>query len=330
MRDTMTHRGPDDEGVYLAPGVGLGHRRLSIIDLSGGRQPMANADESLWVTFNGEIYNFRELRTLLEAKGYVFRTKSDTEVILHAYAEFGERCVEHFRGMFTFGLWDQRRRLLLLARDRVGIKPLYYALVGEIASEIKALLAWPGMPREVDETSLGAYLRYRYVPGPRTMFRGVSKLQPGHVLIVRDGAVSDRQYWDVPLGEEVSEPGSTRRLLELLEESVKLRLISDVPLGVFLSGGLDSSAVVATMTASADQTIQTFSVGYPDGPPAWRPFSNSTGWSPCASRPSIARSPSSRTPSGARSPGSSGTSTSPSPTRPPYRSFSCPGSRASS
>jgi asparagine synthase (glutamine-hydrolysing) len=268
MRDTMPHRGPDDEGVYLAPGVGLGHRRLSIIDLSGGRQPMSNADESLCVTFVGEIYNFRELRGVLEARGYVFRTKSDTEVILHAYAEFGERCVEHLRGMFAFGLWDARRRQLFVARDRVGIKPLYYTIVDGtllFASEIKALLGWPGVRREVDETALGAYLRYRYVPGPRTMFRGISKLQPGRTLSVKDGVVTERQYWDVPLGEEASEAGSKDRLLELFQESVRLRLISDVPLGVFLSGGLDSSAVTAMMASVTDQPIQTFSVGYPDG-----------------------------------------------------------------
>ena len=268
MRDTMLHRGPDDEGLFLDGNVGLGHRRLSIIDLSGGHQPMANAEGTLWVTYNGEIYNFRELRALLESRGYAFRTKSDTEVILHAYAEFGERCVEHFRGMFTFGLWDRPRRRLFLARDRLGIKPLYYTFANGaflFASEIKAILQWPGIAREVDRAALSDYLRYRYVPGPRTMFRGISKLQPGHRLILQNGNMSEEPYWDVPLEGPVSAQRPERELMARLRESVRLRLVSDVPLGVFLSGGIDSSTVVGLMAPMAEEAIQTFSVGYPDG-----------------------------------------------------------------
>lgn len=270
MRDTMTHRGPDDEGLYVSGTVGLGHRRLSIIDLSGGHQPMGNAEGTLWVTFNGEIYNFRDLRALLESKGYAFRTKSDTEVILHAYAEFGERCVERFRGMFAFGLWDQPRRRLLLARDRLGIKPLYYTVAAGaflFASEIKALLQFPGVRREVDPVALGAYLRLRYVPGPRTMFRGIWKLQPGHLLTLREGRISTRAYWDLPMEPPEPAPDPEGEFRERLAESVRLRLLSDVPLGVFLSGGIDSSAVTALMASMVDEPVQTFSVGYPDGGP---------------------------------------------------------------
>ncbi len=270
MRDTMVHRGPDDEGLYVAGHVGLGHRRLSIIDLSGGHQPMANAEGTLWVTYNGEIYNFRELRALLESKGYAFRTKSDTEVILNAYAELGERCVERLRGMFAFALWDRPRRQLLLARDRLGIKPLYYTVADGallFASEIKALLQVPGVRREVDPIALRSYLRLRYVPGPRTMFQGIFKLQPGHLLTLRDGRVSVRPYWDVPLERPAPVPDPEGQIRARLEESVRLRLISEVPLGVFLSGGLDSSAVTAMMAPMVDEPIQTFSVGYPDGGP---------------------------------------------------------------
>jgi len=270
MRDAMTHRGPDDEGLFIEGNVGFGHRRLSIIDLSGGHQPMSNADGTLWVTYNGEIYNFPELRALLESRGYAFRTKSDTEVILHAYAEFGERCVDRFRGMFAFALWDQARRQLLLARDRLGIKPLYYAVSDGaflFASEIKALLQWPRIRREVDPMSLGVYLRLRYVPGPRTMFRGISKLQPGHILLLRDGKVSEQRYWDVPLDGPIPPADPEGEFRARLRESVRLRLISDVPLGVFLSGGIDSTTVVAMMAPMMAEPVETFSVGYPDGGP---------------------------------------------------------------
>lgn len=268
MRDTMVHRGPDDEGLVISGNVGFGHRRLAIIDLSGGHQPMSTADGTLWVTFNGEIYNFLELRALLESRGYGFRTKSDTEVILQAYAEFGERCVDHLRGMFAFGLWDKIRRKLLLARDRLGVKPLYYAVSGGaflFASEIKSLLQWPGIEREVDAAALATYLRLRYVPGPHTMFRNIFKLEPGHTLTLRDGRVSQRRYWDVPGDGPDFDPAAEGQLLEHLKESVRLRLVSEVPLGVFLSGGVDSSTVVALMAPMVDEPVQTFSIGYPDG-----------------------------------------------------------------
>ena len=270
MRDSMTHRGPDDEGLYLADGVGLGHRRLSIIDLSGGHQPMSTSDGSVWVTYVGEIYNFQELRAALESQGHTFRTKSDTEVLLQAYVAYGEGCVEHLRGMFAFAVWDGPRRRLLVARDRLGVKPLYYTIADGallFASEIKALLQCPAVRREVDPTALAAYLRLRYVPGPRTMFRDIWKLQPGHLLTVHDGRVSVRAYWDVPLDGAGPQPGTAAELRARVEESVRLRLVSDVPLGVFLSGGIDSSSVVALMAPMVDDAIQTFSVGYPDGGP---------------------------------------------------------------
>lgn len=269
MRDAMVHRGPDDEGLFIAGSVGLGFRRLSIIDLAGGHQPMANDDDSVWITYNGELYNFRELRTILEAKGFVFRTKSDTEVILRAYEAFGEACLEHFRGMFAFAIWDGRKKQLLLARDRLGIKPLYYSLRDDtflFASEIKAILEWPGTPRAVDPVALRQYLRCRYVPGPRTMFQGILKLQPGHLLVLSEGELTVRPYWDLPLdGEVVSQEEAARALRDRLEECVGNHLMSDVPLGVFLSGGVDSSTVVALMAPMVDEAVQTFSIGYPDG-----------------------------------------------------------------
>jgi asparagine synthase (glutamine-hydrolysing) len=270
MRDAMRHRGPDDAGIHRQGQAGLAHRRLSIVDLAGGHQPMAYGDAAYWVTYNGEIYNFRQLRAELEAEGYPFATNCDTEVVLAAYAARSERCVERFRGMFAFGLWDVRRRRLLLARDRFGIKPLYYAITPRslvFASEIKALLIHPDVPREVDSSALRQYFRMRYVPGPQTMFRTVRKLQPGHILIWEDGAVEERSYWDLPeLGTRTTD-GTAQDLRERLRESIRLRLMSDVPLGVFLSGGLDSSTVVALMAELVDEPIQTFSIGYPQGAP---------------------------------------------------------------
>ena len=268
MRDAISHRGPDDEGLHVDGPVAFGHRRLSIIDLSGGAQPMSDPDGRVWIAFNGEIFNFRDVARTLEAKGRVFRTRSDTEVILQSYAEYGDDCVDHFRGMFAFAIWDGPRRRLLLVRDRLGIKPLYYATVGGalvFASEIKSLLRWPGLPREVDEVALGDYLRHRYVPGPLTMFRGISKLQPGHRLVVEAGQTTIRRYWDLPEGapEPVVEPEADLRAR--LEECVRLRLVSDVPLGAFLSGGIDSTTIVGTMQRLCGEPVQTFSVGYPDG-----------------------------------------------------------------
>src|SRR5262245_33882966 len=203
MRDAMGHRGPDDDGVFLSDGVRLGFKRLAIIDVAGGRQPMVNDDGSIWIVYNGELYNFKALREVLAGKGWVFRTRSDTEVILRAYEALGEECVDHLRGMFAFAIWDQRKRQLLVVRDRLGIKPLYYYWdtrePAVFASEITAILTWPGVPRVVDPVALRQYLRMRYVPGPRTMLKGIFKLQPGHMLRVRGGEVSVRPYWDLPL-----------------------------------------------------------------------------------------------------------------------------------
>ena len=270
MRDTMRHRGPDDTGEYAEGPVGLAFNRLSIIDLSGGHQPMSNEDGTVWLIFNGEIYNFPELRKRLEARGHRFRTHSDTETILHAWEEYGERCVDHLRGMFAFAIWDSRRRLLFAARDRLGIKPFYYYADSErfvFGSEIKSLLEAPGMPRELDPAAVGEFLRRRYVVGPHTMFRSIRKLEPGHTISVTEDGVRVARYWEAPreTGEPVSEADAFERGRELLEESVRMHLVADVPLGAFLSGGVDSSCVVALMSALGVPRIKTFSIGYDSG-----------------------------------------------------------------
>jgi asparagine synthase (glutamine-hydrolysing) len=266
MCDAIRHRGPDAEGVFVSGPVGLGHRRLSIIDLSTGAQPMASADGAIWLTYNGEIYNFRDLRSELEAKGHRFRTTSDTEVIIAAYEAFGEAFLDRLRGMFAFALWDARRNELLLVRDRLGIKPLYYTVQDGVlifASEIKAILRWPGVARRVNVAALEEYLQYRYVPGPATMFEGIDKLPPGHVLRVRDGDVSIRCYWDLPLDGETLRPDrAERELRERVEECVERHLISDVPVGVFLSGGVDSTVITALMSRSVRAPVESFSIGY--------------------------------------------------------------------
>ena len=268
MTDALAHRGPDDAGYFVEGQVGLGHRRLSIIDLSGGKQPIFNEDRSATIIFNGEIYNHRALATVLTAAGHTFKTRSDTETILHAYEEYGDDCVDHLRGMFGFAIWDRAKRRLLLARDRLGIKPIYYYRNGRFlafASEIKSLLEIASVPREVDPEALDLYLSLRYVPGPRTMFKNIFRLQPGHVLVADESGVRTRKYWDIEYPDP--EPRSPEYLLdrfrELLDESVRLRLLSEVPLGVFLSGGLDSSAILATMSRIAGgERVKTFSVGY--------------------------------------------------------------------
>src|SRR5713226_2434745 len=268
MTATLAHRGPDDEGYFIEGPVGLGHRRLSIIDLSGGQQPIFNEDGSAVIIFNGEIYNYRDLTAQLEGAGHVFQTRSDTEAILHAYEEYGEDCVEPLRGMFAFAVWDRRNRRLLLARDRLGVKPLYYYTGRDFlafASEIKALLEIPSVPREVDPEALDLYLSLRYVPGPRTMFKNIFRLQPGHTLVVDERGVRTKKYWDLQYAEPEPRPENyvVGRFLDLLDESVRLRMIAEVPLGVFLSGGLDSSAVLARMSNLADgSAVKTFSVGY--------------------------------------------------------------------
>jgi asparagine synthase (glutamine-hydrolysing) len=269
MTDALAHRGPDDAGYFVKGQAGLGHRRLSIIDLSGGKQPMFNEDRSAAIVFNGEIYNYRDLAAVLTSAGHTFKTRSDTETILHAYEEYGDDCVHQFRGMFGFAIWDQRKRRLLLARDRLGVKPVYYYRNGRFlafASEIKSLLEIPSIPREVDPEALDLYLSLRYVPGPRTMFKNIFRLQPGHILVADGSGVRTSKYWDIDYSDQ--EPRSPEYLLgrfrELLEESVRLRLLAEVPLGVFLSGGLDSSAILATMSrAAGGEKVKTFSIGYP-------------------------------------------------------------------
>jgi asparagine synthase (glutamine-hydrolysing) len=271
MCQTLFHRGPDDEGIHVDGPVGLGMRRLSIIDLAGGHQPLCNEDGTVWVVFNGEIYNYRELRPDLEARGHVFATNSDTETIVHLYEEYGADFVQHLRGMFGIALWDKSRETLILVRDRLGIKPLYYAALGDrlvFGSELKALLA-DGVSREIDRQALHEYLSYNYVPGPRSIFKAIKKLQPGHRLIARRGRVTVERYWSpepAAAPEAAPEPVAhyVERLTELLKESVRYRLIADVPLGVFLSGGLDSSTVVAVMREVSGDPIKTFSIGFED------------------------------------------------------------------
>jgi asparagine synthase (glutamine-hydrolysing) len=268
MSDALWHRGPDDAGIFVAGNVGLVHRRLSIIDLGGGHQPLFNEDRSAVIVFNGEIYNYAELAKLLAARGHRFATRSDTETIVHGYDEWGEGVVDALRGMFAFALWDLRQRRLLLARDRLGIKPLYYYQGRDFlafASEIKALLEDPRVPRELDLEALDLYLSLRYVPGPRTAFRGIRKLEPGHLLVCDQAGVRVQRYWDLPLVDPSPQSAiaNQRRLLEVLEESVRLHLVSEVPLGVFLSGGLDSTAVLALMArAEPHRRPSTFTVGY--------------------------------------------------------------------
>lgn len=270
MCRAIAHRGPDDQGTtVLGDGVALGMRRLAIIDLKGGQQPISNEDGSVVVVFNGEIYNFRELQKELEARGHHFRTHSDTEAIVHAYEEYGTRCVNRFRGMFAFALWDESKRKLFIARDRVGKKPLYYTKTSQGAlifgSELKALLQHPSVTREINPEAIDAYLTYGYVPDPISIFRGIHKLPPGHFLTFADGRLSTESYWDFSY-QETTEARSEEEYLEelraLLDEAVRVRLISDVPLGAFLSGGIDSSTVVGLMAGHMSQPVKTFSIGF--------------------------------------------------------------------
>lgn len=264
---TLAHRGPDDCGYFIDDGVGLGHRRLSIIDLEGGHQPMFNEERSLCIVFNGEIYNFPELQEQLLQKGHRFETRSDTETILHAYEQWGDDCVERLRGMFAFAIWDKKAKKLFIARDRFGIKPLFYAESGErfyFASEMKAILADPNVRRDIDEEALASYFSLSYVPAPMTIFKAIRKLLPGYTLTWQDGRIAIRQYWDIMYIPDrgKSEGYFANRFLELFHESIKIHLMSDVPLGAFLSGGIDSSIVVAAMSMVTDQPVNTFCMGF--------------------------------------------------------------------
>lgn len=271
MTDAVAHRGPDAAGYYHAPGIGLGHRRLSIIDLSTGDQPLANEDGTIQIIFNGEIYNFAEVRRELIGRGHRFRTGSDTEIIVHGYEEWGDACVDRFRGMFAFAVWDEPKRRLLLARDRLGVKPLYYAEVpgtGVVfGSEIKSLLEDAVVPRDWRPEAIDAYLTLLYVPAPDTIYRAVHKLPPGHILVAERGRIRVSRYWDLQFtgdGDPAREEDYLEELDSLLREAVGLRLVSDVPLGAFLSGGIDSSAVVAYMKDASDTPPVTIAVGFED------------------------------------------------------------------
>jgi len=268
MCDAMVHRGPDDSGYYVRDGIALGMRRLSIIDLSTGHQPVHNEDRSVWVVFNGEIYNFKSLRADLERHGHTFYTGTDTEVIVHLYEQFGERCVEKMRGMFAFAIWDERRKTLLLARDRLGIKPVFYTVNnGRLAfgSELKALLQLPEVERRLNWASVSHLFSAMCTPSSESIVEGVHKLKPGHILTASaKNGIRVREYWDVVFDPDYgkSEQYFVERLRDLIEESVRLRLIADVPLGAFLSGGIDSSSVVATMARIGSGRVKTFSIGF--------------------------------------------------------------------
>ncbi|MES2298305.1 MAG: XrtA/PEP-CTERM system amidotransferase [Pseudomonadota bacterium] len=272
MKRSLAHRGPDEHGTHLEPGAALGHQRLSIIDLASGQQPLYNEDRSIVVVYNGEIYNFQALVGELELYGHRFRTRSDTEVIVHAYEQWGERCVEHFRGMFAFALWDRNRQALFLARDRLGVKPLFYSLMPDgfclFGSELKALLAHPSFERDLAPAAVADYFAYGYVPDPATIFRQAHKLAPGHTLLLRRGGQTGvpLQYWDVPFTPHCaqSEAQAGEELIERLREAVRIRLVAEVPLGAFLSGGVDSSAVVSLMAELSDSPVNTCSISFGD------------------------------------------------------------------
>lgn len=269
MCSVIKHRGPDDEGIYIDGHVGLGMRRLSIIDLRTGHQPIFNEDESIVVVFNGEIYNFQELRQCLQNKGHQFETTTDTEVIVHLYEEHGDACVEKLRGMFAFALWDSRQQKLLLARDRLGVKPLYYRVDNEriiFGSEIKAILQDPEVPRRVNLDSVDQMLTYGYTFPPLTCFEGICELPQASTLTYKNGQVQINRYWDLDfeVSDFYDEEKACERLLSLLSESIRLRMISDVPVGALLSGGVDSAVVVALMSQMSDSPIKTFSIGFDD------------------------------------------------------------------
>jgi asparagine synthase (glutamine-hydrolysing) len=272
MNESQHHRGPDEGSVHIEPGVGLGHRRLAIIDIATGQQPLFNEDESVVVVYNGEIYNYQDLIPELQALGHVFRTKSDTEVIVHAWEAWGEDCVQRFRGMFSFALWDRNRQTFFLARDRLGVKPMFYALLDDgrllFGSELKSLLAHEGLRCEIDPFAVEEYFALGYVPEPRTIYRQAKKLPPAHHLSIRRGqpVPEPRRYWDLrfSLDSTISEAEAQEELLRRLDVSVRLRMIAEVPLGAFLSGGVDSSAVVAAMARQTESAVNTCSIAFDD------------------------------------------------------------------
>ncbi len=272
MTDTLAHRGPDGRGEHVAPGIGLGHRRLAIIDVGGGQQPLYNEDGQVAVVFNGEIYNFQELVVELEAMGHVFRSHSDTEVIVHAWEQWGPSAVKRFRGMFAFALWDETSQTLFIARDHLGKKPLYYCPLNDgvmiFGSELKSLLAYPSLPRDLDVLAIEEYFAYGYIPEPRSIYRAVKKLPPAHFLLWRRGAPSPRiePFWDLSFHEPRLDDLEEAKfeLIARLTEATRLRLVSEVPLGAFLSGGVDSSAVVATMAGLSNEPVKTFSISFDD------------------------------------------------------------------
>ncbi|MFH1487331.1 MAG: asparagine synthase (glutamine-hydrolyzing) [Pseudomonadota bacterium] len=280
MCHSLSYRGPDDEGFFTAPSVGLGHRRLSIIDLSpAGHQPMSNEDGAIWLVFNGEIYNFQDFRSKLLSKGHALGSRTDCEPIIHFYEEEGVHFLNRLNGMFAFALWDGPKKKMILARDRLGIKPLHYAWDGRrlvFASEIKAILCDPEVPREIDHEALDLYLTLNYIPAPRTIFKHIRKLMPGNVLVAEKDRLTVKPYWDAVPKEPFAGKGPIEgfpeadrpeeRLRSLLEVSVKRRLIADVPLGAFLSGGIDSSIIVALMARNSSRPVKTFSIGYKDLP----------------------------------------------------------------
>jgi asparagine synthase (glutamine-hydrolysing) len=272
MCDVIRHRGPDDEGIFVGDGAALGMRRLSIIDLAGGHQPIANEDGTIQVVFNGEIYNFIELRDELESKGHTFRTRSDTEVIVHAYEEWGLSCVERFNGIFAFALWDSLQKRMVLARDHLGVKPIYYHVAdGQLlfASEIKSILESPVCRREVNLSGLAKLFTVRYVPCPDTLFRGVLKLPPGHLLVAGASGIDVRRYWTWRPPQRRNGHASERTLIgeyrELLEDSIRMQMRSDVPVGLYLSSGIDSTALLALMTKYAASAVHTFTIGFEGG-----------------------------------------------------------------
>ena len=267
MMDSIVHRGPDDSGLYTSRGISLGNRRLSIIDLKTGKQPIYNEDKSMCIVFVGEIYNYLDLKPELEKRGHVFSTESDTEVVLHAYEEYGEDCLGYLNGMWAIAIWNSNKKELFLSVDRLGIKQLYYACVKKkflFASEIKAILQCDDIARELDKKAFVEYLTFRYTPTDQTIFKGIKKLLPGHYMVLSKDKIKIRKYWDIQTHgiESQSMQHHSEKILELLKDSVKKRLMSEVPLGAHLSGGLDSSIVVALMKTLMDTEVKTFSVAF--------------------------------------------------------------------